>query len=113
MAIHLAAARAGTMGRGARFFRERRDICSPVADRGWLPPSAPRILPTDTSYLITGHKSGNGDGEDGGSDVARTLSPSTRFPLVNHGKPYVIGKQRARARESVWGPSSRRLTLGT
>jgi len=43
----------------------------------------------DTSYLITGHKS------PGERSYGIAPSRAARFPLVNHGKPYIIGKQRA------------------
>jgi len=67
-----------------RFFHEKRYICG--VSELLLAASYPS---TDTSYLITGHKS---PGERSGGTAP---SRAARFPLVNHGKPYIIGKQRA------------------
>lgn len=96
-AIHLAASMRHTMEKRRDFSTgKRRDIC-PSRDHIPLPSFAPCVDPsTDTSYLITGHKP---PGAGHGRRVARALSPlATRFPLVNHGKPYIIGKQKERKR---------------
>lgn len=77
-------------GGAVRFFHEKRDICG-VGEPACHPPSRyfGSFHRTDTSYLITGHKS---PGERSGGTAP---SRAVRFPLVNHGKPYIIGKQRA------------------